>query len=177
MDLEVRAEVCQCLAPVPAQTRRQVAFGRGGADLPGPASLLVARGGPGGPYARCAGATPARPTGSKALLSQAAQGTSSRDYDTPRVLVTDKLKSYGAAKAQIMPGVEPAAQGAQQPGRSIAPTDPATGTANAAIQIAEPCPTLFVSAWAHQQCLPLSAQLLGSSAVPVRPDCGFFTLE
>ena len=24
----------------------------------------------------------------------------------PRVLITDKLKSYGAAKAQIMPGVE-----------------------------------------------------------------------
>jgi putative transposase len=24
----------------------------------------------------------------------------------PRVLVTDKLKSYGAAKAQILPGVE-----------------------------------------------------------------------
>jgi putative transposase len=25
---------------------------------------------------------------------------------TPRVLITDKLKSYGAAKREIMPGVE-----------------------------------------------------------------------
>jgi putative transposase len=43
----------------------------------------------------------------------------------PRVLITDKLKSYAAAKRQIMPrGRAPPAQGPQQQGGEFPPTDP-----------------------------------------------------
>jgi len=69
----------------------------------------------------------------------------------PRVLVTDKLKSYGAAKAQIMPcvehrqhkGLNNRPEVSHQPG-------PATGTADAAIQIAKLGPTFFIGTRRHQ---------------------------
>ena len=66
----------------------------------------------------------------------------------PRVLVTDKLKSY----------------------------DPATRAADAAIQIAGAGPALFIGAWSDQQCLSLSAQLPVGGPVLVRSEFGFFTL-
>jgi putative transposase len=43
----------------------------------------------------------------------------------PRVLITDKLKSYAAAKREIMPGVEHR-QRPQQPGGEFSPTDATT---------------------------------------------------
>jgi putative transposase len=66
----------------------------------------------------------------------------------PRVMVTDKLKSYGAAKKEIMPGVPPGgrcltarappAQGAQQPGRKLPPANPPTRAADEAVQVGPP---------------------------------------
>jgi putative transposase len=44
----------------------------------------------------------------------------------PRVLVTDKLKSYGVAHRELMPSVEHRAQGAEQPGREQPPAHPPT---------------------------------------------------
>ena len=70
-----------------------------------------------------------------------------------------------------------AAQRSQQPGRSLAPANPATRTADAAIQNAGPGPTFFIGTWPHQQYLPLPAPSFAGSAVPVRPGCGVFTLE
>src|SRR3954463_15312117 len=59
-----------------------------------------------------------------------------RQCRAPRVMITDKLKSYGAAKKEIMPGVPPGgrcltarappAQGAQQSGGKLTPTNKAT---------------------------------------------------
>lgn len=61
------------------------------------------------------------------------------------------------------------AQEARQPGRSIAPADPATEMPDAALQIAGRCATPFVSAWPDQQCVPLSAEpFVGSAASVIR---------
>src|SRR3954453_13021339 len=55
----------------------------------------------------------------------------------PRVLITDKLASYPAAKKELMPGVEHRrhTQGPQQPSREFPPADPAARTADEAVQI------------------------------------------
>ena len=55
----------------------------------------------------------------------------------PRVMVTDKLASYPAAKKELMPGVEHRrhTQGPQQPSREFPPADPAARTADEAVQI------------------------------------------
>jgi len=58
-----------------------------------------------------------------------------RQCRAPRVMITDKLKSYGAAKKEIMPGVEHRQQGAQQPGGKLTPANKATGTADEAVQV------------------------------------------
>jgi transposase-like protein len=68
-----------------------------------------------------------------------------RQCRAPRVMITDKLKSYGAAKKEIMPGVPPGgrcltarappAQGAQQPGGKLTPANKATRTADEAVQV------------------------------------------
>ena len=42
----------------------------------------------------------------------------------PRVIVTDKLKSYGVAKREILPDVEHRQSRSQQPGRELASADP-----------------------------------------------------
>src|SRR3954471_5794760 len=55
----------------------------------------------------------------------------------PRVLITDKLASYPAAKKELMPGVEHRrhTQGPQQSSREFPPADPAARTADEAVQI------------------------------------------
>ena len=57
----------------------------------------------------------------------------------PRVLITDKLASYPAAKQELMPGVEHRRhKGSEQPGGEFAPADPAARTADEAVQIRRP---------------------------------------
>ncbi len=52
----------------------------------------------------------------------------------PRVMVTDKLICYGAAKKEILPTVEHRySQGLEQPSRKLAPTDTAEGEKDAAV--------------------------------------------
>ena len=61
----------------------------------------------------------------------------------PRVVVTDKLRSYAAAKRKILPGVERwPSRYLQQPGRGLAPADTTTRTADAAVQVGAPCPAV-----------------------------------
>jgi putative transposase len=69
---------------------------------------------------------------------------------TPRVIVTDKLRSYAAARRDIMPRV------AQQSSGSIAPTDPPTRTADAAVQIRQTGTALSVQSQSDPQSLPTS---------------------
>ncbi len=53
-----------------------------------------------------------------------------RQARAPRVMVTDKLKSYGAAKRAIMPGVEHRQhKGLNKPRGELAPADPKAGAA------------------------------------------------
>ncbi len=54
----------------------------------------------------------------------------------PRVLVTDKLRSYGAAKRHVLSRCRaPAEQVPEQPGRELPPADPAAGTRDAAVHL------------------------------------------
>ena len=74
----------------------------------------------------------------------------------PRVMVTDKLASYGAAKREIMPGIgaSPAQRIEQQSGE-FAPADAPTRAANEAVQICWPGAALPLSPRSDQQ--PLSS--------------------
>ncbi len=64
----------------------------------------------------------------------------------PRVIITDKLRRYGAAKREILPGV-----GHQQhkrreySGRELAPTHTSAREENATLQIGRLCPALSFS--------------------------------
>ncbi len=54
-----------------------------------------------------------------------------RQCRAPRVMITDKLASYGAAKRELMPGVEHRRhKGLQQPGGELPPADATTRTAD-----------------------------------------------
>jgi hypothetical protein len=142
--------------------------------IKGQQPLLVARGGPGRAYARCAGAAPTRPAGGQTILSQTAQRAAVRAAGADHGQTQELRRREGADHAGCRAS---AAQGAQQPGRSLAPADPATGTSDAAPQIAGSGPTLFIGAWSDQQCLPLSAQPSAGGTVSVRPEFCFSTLE
>ena len=88
--------------PAAAAARRQVAPGRGPDQDRRQEALAVAGGRPGRRRARRAGPEPARQEGGQAPAAQAAEGQGR----PPRVMVTDKLASYPAAKKELMPGVE-----------------------------------------------------------------------
>src|SRR3954452_14709858 len=65
-------------------------------------ALALARGGPGRHRARYPGAEPADKRAAKRLLRKLLK----KQRRPPRVLITDKLASYGAAKGEVMPSVE-----------------------------------------------------------------------
>ena len=75
---------------------------RDGFDHQRQAPLLVGRGGSGRQHPRYPGAEAAQQARGEKVLQKATQGVT---Y-VPRVLITDKLKRYGAAKRQLLPGVE-----------------------------------------------------------------------
>jgi putative transposase len=72
----------------------------------------------------------------------------------PRVIITDRLKSYGAAKREILPGVEHRqhrylnnrAENSHQP-------TPA-GTAHAGVQVTGSCAAVPLRVWSHCRTLP-----------------------
>jgi putative transposase len=70
----------------------------------------------------------------------------------PRFMITDKLKSYQAAKREIMPGVEHR----QHKGlnNQLTPTNKATRTADETVQVGPPRSTLPVRPRSDQQPLP-----------------------
>jgi putative transposase len=61
----------------------------------------------------------------------------------PRLIITDKLKSYGAAKREILPGVEHRQhKRLGYPSGKLAPTDTTTREEHAEIQIGRPRPAI-----------------------------------
>jgi putative transposase len=62
----------------------------------------------------------------------------------PRVIITDKLKSYGAAKREILPGVEHRQHArVEQPGRELPPTHTIARKEDATLQISPHRPNVF----------------------------------
>ena len=76
----------------------------------------------------------------------------------PRVIITDKLKSAGAAlreyPAQCGTSAAPVPE---QPRREFAATDPPAGTAHGAIQVPGTRTTLSLCVWTHRPILPTEA--------------------
>jgi transposase-like protein len=62
----------------------------------------------------------------------------------PRVLITDKLKSYAAAKGRSCPASSPPAQMPQQPGGEFPSTGPPTRADHETLQVAAACATVSV---------------------------------
>jgi transposase-like protein len=74
--------------------------------------------------------------------------------DVPRVILTDNLQSYGAAKRATLPGGTSATSISQQQGRELAPTDPPAGAAYATAQITRPRLAVLLCLWPHRTALP-----------------------
>ncbi len=63
----------------------------------------------------------------------------------PRVLVTDKLASYPAARRRVLRSVEtPPVKVSQQPGGELASTDPGAGTSDEEVHLSGACATVSV---------------------------------
>jgi hypothetical protein len=86
----------------------------------------------------------------------------------PRVLITDKLKNYAAAKVKTMPRVEHR-QHKGLNNRAELPTDTATRTTDAPRQVSRSCTAISVRTRPDQQSLPVSAQRLVGGTVSVHP--------
>jgi putative transposase len=76
---------------------------------------------------------------------------------TPSVLITDKLKSYGVAKREVLPDVEHRESRYLNNRAELAPADPAARAANAAIQVDAPGPALPIRSCFHLWALPPAA--------------------
>ena len=73
----------------------------------------------------------------------------------PRVLVTDKLGSYGAARRSLGLTIEPPAQGAQQSRRKFASADAATRADHEAVQIRPTRSAVRLNSRSNRQPVPL----------------------
>ena len=75
----------------------------------------------------------------------------------PRVMITDKLRSYDAAKRQIMPGVEHRShKGLEQSGGKFAPADPTTGEDHETLQVDATASAFRLHPRSRRQPVPLS---------------------
>jgi transposase-like protein len=84
------------------------------------------------------------------------------------VVITDKLKSYGAAKREILPGVEHR-QSRYLNNRcenSHRPADASTRASHARIQIGRSRPTLLVGIWSDLSAFSSAAALAVGLRVP-----------
>jgi putative transposase len=80
---------------------------------------------------------------------------SKKQMRPPRVTIADKLASYGAAKREIMPGVERRQHiGSQQSRRKLAPAHPKAGAANEALQVTQARPAFSLRPRRDRQSLP-----------------------
>jgi putative transposase len=85
----------------------------------------------------------------------------------PRVIIPDKLRSYGAAKREILPGVEHRQHKRREyPGRELAPAHTTAREENATLQIGRPCPALSFSIWSHLQSLSTAKAPIMCKGVP-----------
>lgn len=75
---------------------------------------------------------------------------------TPRVMGTDKLRSYSAAKAELMPGIEHRLH--QQPRRKFTSSRTTTRTADDALQVGPAMPAFRLDTGPDRQSLPSSPQ-------------------
>src|SRR5471030_2200294 len=147
---------------------------RGGANYQGQASLPVACGRPEWSCARYPHAEPAQPAGGEALFPQAPQGLALRPAGVGHRQTEELRRSEVAHHARCR---APPAQGSEQPRGTLPPTDAATRTTDAPLQVTRPCTAISVGTRPDQQCLPVSAQPPVSCAVPARPYSGIFSLE
>jgi len=91
----------------------------------------------------------------------------------PRVIVTDKLKSYGAAKREILPrdpsrgGTSPASV-SQQSRRELASADATAGAAYARVQVPRLCPTVPLGPRSHPATLPPTSSPILRACIPSR---------
>jgi len=85
----------------------------------------------------------------------------------PRVIITDKLRSYGAAKREILPGVGHRQHKRREySGRELAPTHTSAREEHATLQIGRPCPALSFSMWSHLQSLATTKAPMRCKGVP-----------
>src|SRR4029453_11979281 len=80
----------------------------------------------------------------------------------PRVIITDKLKSYGAAKQELLPGVEHRQHRnlnnpAETPRGKLPPADPPAGAAHAGLQVPRTRAAVPLRLWADRPTLPTAA--------------------
>src|SRR4051795_9777154 len=99
MGAQVRPGLRQSDPAASAYGRRQMAPRRGCSEDRRQEALALARGGPDRDGARRAGPEPAGQTGRQTLAAK----TTEKQRRPPRVMITDKLASYGAAKSEVMP--------------------------------------------------------------------------
>ena len=84
---------------------------------------------------------------------------------TPWRLVTDKLRSYGAAHRTVMPSVvHSTEQYEEQPSRNLAPADAATTTTDAKVQISKSSAAILVRAWTCPKPLPRRPAFVASAS-------------
>nr|WP_263969208.1 IS6 family transposase [Roseomonas sp. SXEYE001]MCV4210261.1 IS6 family transposase [Roseomonas sp. SXEYE001] len=85
----------------------------------------------------------------------------------PRVIVTDKLRSYAAAKHEILPSVEHRQMPlSQQPRRGVTPADTTTRTADAAVQVTAPRAAVPLHPQPDPQPLPTPSSPPDCQAIP-----------
>jgi putative transposase len=85
----------------------------------------------------------------------------------PRVIITDKLRSYGAAKREILPGVEHRQHKRREySGRELAPAHTTAGEENATLQISKTGAALSFCLWSHLQSLSTAKAPIMRKGVP-----------
>jgi hypothetical protein len=87
--------------------------------------------------------------------------------DVPRVRSTDKLKSYGAAKREMLPGMEPR-QHRDLTNRAAPAPHPPAGPAPAEVQSPRSGATLALRVWSHCPTRPTTSAALVRARRPSR---------
>ena len=89
----------------------------------------------------------------------------------PRVLITDKLKSYGAAKASDHAGSRASpAQRAEQPRRELTPADQSTRESDEEVQVSRTCTTLPLRLFNHRIALQTKKASADGWVLPSRDE-------
>src|SRR5262249_14822915 len=87
----------------------------------------------------------------------------------PRVSMTDKLKSDGAAREPAQGGASPASL-PHYALRERASTDAPVGASHAGVAVSGTCPTLCGGVWPHRPPLPAATALVVRGGIPHREE-------